>query len=436
MLGAFIDHLWQSTLLVAVAWALATILRKNSARVRFWIWLAASLKFLVPLSLIALAGSQIAEAVMDPGVHGPLSDALQQLVVPVVAPAAFITRVDSNGISLALAPFIGVWALGFSALVVRRVVQWRQVKAVVRSAKPIEVDAPIPVLSAPTMHEPGVVGILRPSLLLPESIAAQLDSRQLQAILEHELCHVRRHDNLTTVLHMLVEAVFWFHPLVWWIGARLVHERERACDEAVVNSGHEPQSYAEGILKVCRHYVASKLICVSGVSGADLQTRLEAIMKHDDIVRLSRGKRLLLGAAAFAAVGGPVLVGLTVPARSAAETPQVQVQPKKATTPVGKIRLLEGKRVKLMYENADVRSLLQALAEAAQVNMLVSDQVGGSVTVDLAEMPWEQALAIILNSQGLVRGDKDGIIIIYKDNLRASLDKYWMPPPKGDDDKC
>jgi type IV pilus assembly protein PilQ len=70
------------------------------------------------------------------------------------------------------------------------------------------------------------------------------------------------------------------------------------------------------------------------------------------------------------------------------------------------------------------------------VNMLVSDQVGGSVTLDLAEMPWEQALAIILNSQGLVRGDKDGIIIIYKDNLRASLDKYWMPPPQGDDDKC
>jgi beta-lactamase regulating signal transducer with metallopeptidase domain len=436
MLAAFIDHLWQSTLFVAVAWALAALLRKNSAQVRYWIWLAASLKFLVPFSLLALAGSRIAEAVLSPGVQGPVSDALQQLVVPVIAPAVFITAADSNGISLALALFIGVWALGFLALVVRRFVQWREIKAVVRSARPIEVGAPMPVLSAPTMHEPGVVGIFRPLLLLPESIAAQLDSRQLQAILEHELCHVRRRDNLTTATHMLVEAVFWFHPFVWWIGARLVHERERACDEAVVRSGHEPQSYAEGILEVCRHYVASKLICVSGVSGADLQTRLEAIMKNDDIVRLGRGKSLLLGAAAFAVVGGPVLVGLTVPSRSEAETPQAQAPVKNAATPVGKIRLLEGKRVKLMYENADVRSLLQALAEAAQVNMLVSDQVGGSVTLDLAEMPWEQALAIILNSQGLVRGDKDGIIIIYKDNLRASLDKYWMPPPKGGDDKC
>jgi beta-lactamase regulating signal transducer with metallopeptidase domain len=436
MLAAFLDHLWQSTLFVAVAWALAALLRKNSARVRYWIWLAASLKFLVPFSLIALAGSQIAEVVMDPRVQRPVSDALRQLVVPVVAPAVFITPAASNGINWALALFIGVWGLGFSALVVRRFVQWQEIKAVVRSAKTIEVGAPIPVLSARTMHEPGVVGILRPSLLLPESLAARLDSRQLQAILEHELCHVRRRDNLTTVLHMLVEAVFWFHPLVWWIGARLVHERERACDEAVLRSGHEPQSYAEGILEVCRHYVASKLICVSGVSGADLQTRLEAIMKNDDIVRLSRGKGLLLGAAAFAVVAGPVLVGLTFPARSAAETPQALTPAKNATTPVGKIRLLEGKRVRLMYENADVRSLLQALAEAAQVNMLVSDQVGGSVSVDLAEMPWEQALAIILRSQGLVRGDKDGIIIIYKDNLRASLDKYWMPPPKGDGDKC
>ena len=44
---------------------------------------------------------------------------------------------------------------------------------------------------------------------------------------------------------MMVQALFWFHPLVWWIGARLVDERERACDEAVVRLGHEPRVYAE-----------------------------------------------------------------------------------------------------------------------------------------------------------------------------------------------
>ena len=53
---------------------------------------------------------------------------------------------------------------------------------------------------------------------------------------------------------MIVEAVFWFHPLVWWIGARLVEERERACDEAVLSLGNEPHDYAEGILNICKSY--------------------------------------------------------------------------------------------------------------------------------------------------------------------------------------
>ena len=50
----------------------------------------------------------------------------------------------------------------------------------------------------------------------------------------HEVMHVRRRDNLRAALHMFVEAAFWFHPIAWWLGRRLVEERERACDEAVL----------------------------------------------------------------------------------------------------------------------------------------------------------------------------------------------------------
>jgi beta-lactamase regulating signal transducer with metallopeptidase domain len=51
---------------------------------------------------------------------------------------------------------------------------------------------------------------------------------------------------------MLVEAVFWFHPLVWWIGARLLEERERACDEEVLRKTGDPAAYADAILMVCK----------------------------------------------------------------------------------------------------------------------------------------------------------------------------------------
>jgi beta-lactamase regulating signal transducer with metallopeptidase domain len=95
-----------------------------------------------------------------------------------------------------------------------------------------------------------------------------------------EMCHVRRRDNLTAANHMVVEAAFWFYPLVWWIRARLVEEREQACDEAVLQSGSDAEVYAEGILNVCKFYVESPLACVSGISGADLRKRVVRIMTY------------------------------------------------------------------------------------------------------------------------------------------------------------
>ena len=87
----------------------------------------------------------------------------------------------------------------------------------------------------------------------------RLTPAQFEGVVAHELCHIRRRDNLTASVHMVVEALFWFHPLVWWIGARMVEERERACDEAVLSLGSEPVEYAEGILSVCRSYLESPL---------------------------------------------------------------------------------------------------------------------------------------------------------------------------------
>src|SRR5207247_4024707 len=138
----------------------------------------------------------------------------------------------------------------------------------------------VEVRSSPGLLEPGVVGLFSPILLLPEGIAERLTPPQLEAVLGHELCHIRRRDNLTSAIHMIVEAVFWFHPMVWWIGARLVEERERACDEAVLSLGSEPHDYAEGILNVCKSYLESPLSCVSGVTGSDLKERIQGIRQE------------------------------------------------------------------------------------------------------------------------------------------------------------
>ena len=161
--------------------------------------------------------------------------------------------------------FAAVWLCGVLAVLTIWALRWREVAAVVRNASLVEgghelsvlrrleaargVRKPIRLMMTDAAVEPGVFGIVRPVLLWPRSIARHLTDQHIEAILGHEISHVRRLDNLTAAIHMAVQAIFWFHPLVWWLGARLVEERERACDEDVLSAGAAPHVYAEGILR-------------------------------------------------------------------------------------------------------------------------------------------------------------------------------------------
>jgi bla regulator protein BlaR1 len=310
-LAPLANHLWQSTLFTAAAWLLTLALRKNRATVRHGIWLAASVKFLVPFSLLVSVGAQF-EWRMAPAVGAdPISHAVERIGQPFALPVepvpAVAAAAAANPVPVLL---FSVWFCGFaiSAAVWYRL--WQRFRAVIRVATPLPLDLPIPVMTSPDPLEPGVFGIFKPILLLPEGIGERLTAEQLRSILAHELCHVRRRDNLTAAMHMLVEAICWFHPLVRWIGGRLVEERERACDEEVVRTGNDPHVYAEGILNVCRFYLQSPLACASGVTGADLKKRIEAIASNRIAPRLTAARKGLLAAAGLTAIGAPVLVGL------------------------------------------------------------------------------------------------------------------------------
>lgn len=316
----FANHLWQSTLFGAVAALLALALRKNRAQVRYWLWLAASMKFLIPFSLLVSVGNQFAWR-SAPAAAPPLPAAIEQISRPfppsIPSMAAPAMPAASSAVPALLA---AVWFGGFVTVLSLWWIRRRRMAIAMRAASPVPVQAPMKVMSSPTLLEPGVFGIFRPVLLLPEGIANRLAPGQLRAILAHELCHVRRRDNLTAAIHMIVEAIFWFHPLVWWIGARMIEERERACDEEVLRLGNEPKAYAEGILNVCKFYLESPLACAPGVTGSDLKKRIEAIMTHPMSHRLTMARKLLLAAAGMTAVAGPVLIGALSAPRSRAQS--------------------------------------------------------------------------------------------------------------------
>ena len=125
---------------------------------------------------------------------------------------------------------------------------------------------------------------MHPVLLWPEGLSEKLDDAHLEAVIAHELCHVRRRQHLMATIHMLVEAAFWFHPLVWWLGARLIDERERACDEEVLQRGSERHLYAESILKICEFCLSSPRPACQALRAPIWKKRMVHIMT-DHVIR-------------------------------------------------------------------------------------------------------------------------------------------------------
>jgi bla regulator protein blaR1 len=310
MITALENHLWQSTLFCCVVALLMRMLRRNRAAVRHGLWLAASVKFLVPFSLLVSIGSQV-EWRPSPTTLQPQVSVVEHISQPFAppAPAPLLVSVPTAPSRLP-AILLSLWLCGFATQALAWWRRWRHVRAALRGASPLPLGLPIPAMSTQSRLEPGVFGIFRPLLILPEGIAEHLTMAQFESVLAHELCHARRRDNLAAAVHMLVEALFWFHPLVWWIRVRLVEERERACDEEVLRAAADPQVYAEGIVAVCRYYLKSPLVCVSGVTGSKLKRRVETIMMNRNTHSLNAGRRFLLAAAGFAGVVVPIAVGI------------------------------------------------------------------------------------------------------------------------------
>jgi uncharacterized protein (TIGR03435 family) len=327
MIGEVSNHLWQSTVFAILAGLLTLAFRKNRAQVRYWLWFSASLKFLIPFSILLTLGGYLGRSRPASRVAiTPITYAVVQIADPFPATPAPTPMAQSHGDWIPIA-LISLWACGLVAIGLMHLRGWLRIRAAVRASLPLDIPFPVEVRSSPALLEPGVVGFFQPILLCPRGIVERLTPSQLQAVLAHELCHIRRRDNLSAAVHMIVEAVFWFHPLVWWISARLMEERERACDEAVLELGSEPQVYAESILETCKLCVESPLACASGVTGADLKKRIVRIMTQGLAGKLSFGGKVLLASIGIAAVALPVVFGLINGPQTRAQATQTTSAP-------------------------------------------------------------------------------------------------------------
>jgi bla regulator protein blaR1 len=160
-------------------------------------------------------------------------------------------------------------------------------------------------LTSASCAAPVTVGLLRPRIILPDS-AASWSAEQLEAVLIHEGAHVSRHDPLVQWLALLNRAIFWFHPLSWWLERRLTALAEEACDDAVLRRGLNPADYSAYLLDLARavQRAGMRLNPVAlSMPGSDLPRRIRRIASGAPLSRTSTA-RMTVAAAVLAICTG------------------------------------------------------------------------------------------------------------------------------------
>lgn len=136
---------------------------------------------------------------------------------------------------------------------------------------------PHEVIVADGCSDAFVEGLLRPRIVIPAEFAARLTDTELAAVLAHESSHISRHDNLVALCLRTATALFWFDPTRWVVLRAAMDERERACDEHVIDRGHSAETYIQAVLKSCGGAEPAVAACIS---SSKIGERMDAIMNY------------------------------------------------------------------------------------------------------------------------------------------------------------
>ncbi len=303
MVTHLIDQSLQVAILVVIVAAATFVLRKRSAHVRYLLWLVILAKCLVPP--MVSVDVPIMQAL--PAQEVPVSSSAEAPVAVAEAP------VEAVSVSQAVPVKIPVpqskpdyrlwvsllWLVGcvlFFVLAVgkalRIAVKLRQQRMPLAAQQQATVQAlaammgyrcPIRVWQVNGLTQPFVWGLPRGAIYVPSALWTQYTESRIRCALAHELNHVLRWDAMINVLQILAQAVFWFHPLVWWTNRRLRHEREKCCDEAAIAMlSTTSDEYGQAIvetLAVSRH--GSSIQGSLAIAGPlkSIEERLRSIMK-------------------------------------------------------------------------------------------------------------------------------------------------------------
>ncbi|HYI92709.1 MAG TPA: M56 family metallopeptidase [Bryobacteraceae bacterium] len=289
-----IHFLWEGAIIFVVFAIADAAARRASARIRY------SLASVAMLLMLSCAVMTFARLVSTPVAH-------QQTLLTATASMPSPSSVTGASAIQAYLPLtsylpwlVYVWITGVTALSTRLIVQWVMVERCRRhsirkldSAWQQRIDAVVARLHlrrAVHIYEsaiadvPSVVGWLRPVVLVPANALLQLGPGQIEALIAHELAHVRRHDYLINLLQSSVETLFFYHPGVWWVGRRMREERENCCDDLAVSVCGDPIVYARALADL-EQFRSNMPELRMAANGGSLLNRIERLIAPRRMVR-------------------------------------------------------------------------------------------------------------------------------------------------------
>jgi GWxTD domain-containing protein len=198
----------------------------------------------------------------------------------------------------------------------------------------LRMTRPVTLLESCFAEVPVVIGHLRPVILMPVGLLAGLPVAQVEAILLHELAHIRRADYLVNLMQTLVEGLLFYHPAAWWISSAIRTERENCCDDLVVSTSGDAHEYATALAALAENRWTMRETALAA-TGGNLVKRIRRLLSQPEGPRstiapvLSVGILVVTGAVALAAWEKPA-PQLQIPAAPYRPVPLVVAQPQTA----------------------------------------------------------------------------------------------------------
>ena len=160
---------------------------------------------------------------------------------------------------------------------------------------------PFRVVESALVDTPSVIGLIRPLVLLPIAALSSLSPGQVEALLAHELAHIRRRDYAVNLLQTVAETLLFFHPAIWWVSSRIREAREYCCDDVAVEVCGEPAAYAAALAELATWRTGGVVLSVGATDGPLLMRVRRLLGAPEEHVPQSIG--------GLAAVAGALMLG-------------------------------------------------------------------------------------------------------------------------------